>query len=121
MACQAPSATRGLGRQQGGHPAHREQLQPAGVLCDRFCHELSGCAAAVDRAAPVAGFTAMPTNGVYSYWLRSSTNITLSLTNWSIVATNPFNVQGNFSNVLPTFAGNPAAVLPAANALTRRP
>jgi PKD repeat protein len=48
-----------------------------------------------------------PTNGGYYYWLRSSTNLALPLTNWSIVATNPFDVQGNFSNNIPLTPGTP--------------
>jgi PKD repeat protein len=48
-----------------------------------------------------------PTNGGYYYWLRSSTNLTLPLTNWSIVATNPFDVYGNFSNQIPLAPGAP--------------
>ena len=48
-----------------------------------------------------------PTNGGYSYWLRSSTNIALPLTNWSIVATNYFDAYGNFSNQIPLTPGMP--------------
>jgi PKD repeat protein len=48
-----------------------------------------------------------PTNGGYYYWLRSATNLTLPLTNWSIVATNPFDVYGNFSNQIPLMPGTP--------------
>ena len=51
--------------------------------------------------------TGGPTNGGYSYWLRSSTNMTLPLTNWSIVATNAFDAQGNFSNPIPLTPGTP--------------
>jgi hypothetical protein len=43
----------------------------------------------------------------YSYWLRSSTNLSLPLTNWIIVATNPFDAQGNFSNRIPLTPGSP--------------
>jgi PKD repeat protein len=46
-----------------------------------------------------------PANGGYYYWLRSSTNIALPLTNWSIVATNPFDFYGNFSNQIPLTPG----------------
>jgi PKD repeat protein len=49
--------------------------------------------------------TGGPTNGTYYYWLRSSTNIALPLTNWSIVATNPFNADGTFSNQIPLIPG----------------
>ena len=48
-----------------------------------------------------------PTNGGYYYWLRSSTNLALPLTKWSIVATNPFDFQGNFSNQIPLTPGTP--------------
>ncbi len=48
-----------------------------------------------------------PTNGTYYYWLRSSTNIALPLTNWSLVATNPFNADGTFSNQIPLTPGIP--------------
>jgi hypothetical protein len=51
--------------------------------------------------------TGGPTNGGYYYWLRSSTNLTLPLTNWSLVATNPFDVLGNFSNQIPLTPGTP--------------
>jgi PKD repeat protein len=51
--------------------------------------------------------TGGPTNGGYYYWLRSSTNLALPLTYWSIVATNPFDVQGNFSNQIPLTPGTP--------------
>jgi hypothetical protein len=51
--------------------------------------------------------TGGPTNGGYSYWLRSSTNLALPLTNWSLVATNPFDAQGNFSNQIPLVPGTP--------------
>jgi hypothetical protein len=36
-----------------------------------------------------------------------TTNITLPLTNWSIVTTNPFNVDGTFSNQIPLTPGTP--------------
>ena len=45
--------------------------------------------------------TGGPTNGLYYYWVRSATNLTLPLTNWSVVATNVFNADGSFSNWLP--------------------
>ena len=48
-----------------------------------------------------------PTNGSYYYWLRSSTNLTLPLTNWSIVATNAFDAYGSFSNQIPLLPGAP--------------
>jgi PKD repeat protein len=48
-----------------------------------------------------------PTNGGYYFWLRSSTNLALPLSNWSIVATNPFDVYGNFSNQIPVTPGTP--------------
>lgn len=38
------------------------------------------------------------TNGGYSYWLRSSTNVALPRAQWSVVSTNLFDLQGNFSN-----------------------
>jgi len=46
-----------------------------------------------------------PTNGGYYYWLRCSTNLALPLTNWSIVATNPFDFYGSFSNQIPLKSG----------------
>ncbi len=49
-----------------------------------------------------------PTNGVYYYWLLSSTNVVLPLTNWSVIATNPFDAQGNFSNQIPLPPGTKA-------------
>jgi hypothetical protein len=45
--------------------------------------------------------------GGYFYWLRSATNLTLPLTNWSIVATNPFDAYGNFSNQIPRTSLSP--------------
>jgi PKD repeat protein len=51
--------------------------------------------------------TGGPTNGGYYYWLRSSTNLNLPLTNWSIVATNAFDVYGNYSNQIPLTPGMP--------------
>jgi hypothetical protein len=48
-----------------------------------------------------------PTNGGYYYWLCSSTNLSLPLTNWLIVATNPFDVYGNFSNQIPVTPSSP--------------
>jgi hypothetical protein len=51
--------------------------------------------------------TGGPTKGGYSYWLRCSTNLALPLTNWSIVATNPFDLYGNFSNQIPLMPGTP--------------
>jgi PKD repeat protein len=48
-----------------------------------------------------------PTNGGYYYWLRSSTNIILPVASWSIVATNPFNADGTFSNQIPMMPGTP--------------
>jgi PKD repeat protein len=61
----------------------------------------------MEMSALVLQGTGGPTNGGYYYWLRSSTNITLPLTNWSIVATNPFDVYGNFSNQIPLTPGTP--------------
>ena len=52
--------------------------------------------------------TGGPTNGGYYYWLRSATNLTLPLTNWSLVATNPFDFYGNFSNQIPLTPGSPS-------------
>jgi hypothetical protein len=51
--------------------------------------------------------TGGPTNGGYYCWLRGSTNLALPLTNWSIVATNPFDLYGNFSNQIPLMPGTP--------------
>ena len=51
--------------------------------------------------------TGGPTNGGYYYWLRSSTNLALPLTNWSIVATNAFDNSGNYSNQIPLTPGTP--------------
>ena len=51
--------------------------------------------------------TGGPTNGGYYYWLRSSTNLALPLTNWSIVATNSFDAYGNYSNQIPLTPGMP--------------
>jgi PKD repeat protein len=48
-----------------------------------------------------------PTNGGYYYWLRSSTNVALPVTNWSILATNPFDAYGNFTNSIPVIPGMP--------------
>ncbi len=51
--------------------------------------------------------TGGPTNGTYYYWVRSSTNLTLPLINWSMVSTNLFNADGSFSNALPLNPGSP--------------
>ncbi len=48
-----------------------------------------------------------PADGGYYYWLLSSTNLSLPLTNWSIMATNPFDADGNFSNQIPVTPGSP--------------
>ena len=48
-----------------------------------------------------------PTNGGAYYWLRCTTNLALPLTNWSVVATNPFDLNGNFSNQIPMTPGTP--------------
>jgi hypothetical protein len=48
-----------------------------------------------------------PTNGGYYYWLLCSTNLNLPLTNWNIIATNPFDLYGNFSNQIPVTPGSP--------------
>jgi PKD repeat protein len=61
----------------------------------------------VGTSALVLQGTGGPTNGGSYYWLRSSTNLTLPLTNWSLVATNPFDVYGNFSNQIPVTPGAP--------------
>jgi len=48
-----------------------------------------------------------PTGGGYYYWLLSSTNLTLPRAQWSIIATNPFNADGSFSNSVTIPLGNP--------------
>jgi PKD repeat protein len=48
-----------------------------------------------------------PTNGTYYYWVRSSTDLTLPLTNWNLISTNLFNPDGSFSNALPVTPGSP--------------
>jgi PKD repeat protein len=59
----------------------------------------------VGTTALVLQGTGGPTNGGYYYWLRSATNVALPLTNWSLVATNPFDTFGNFSNQIPLTPG----------------
>ena len=59
------------------------------------------------KSALVLQGTGGPTNGGYYYWMRSSTNLMLPLTNWSIVATNPFDAYGNFSNQIQLTPGTP--------------
>ena len=68
--------------------------------------QISGISISGANALVLQG-TGGPTNGGYYYWLRSSTNLTLPLTNWSIVATNPFDTYGNFSNQIPMTPGSP--------------
>ena len=51
--------------------------------------------------------TGGPTNGLYYYWVRSATNLTLPLTNWSVLSTNPFNPDGSFTNTMPITPGTP--------------
>jgi PKD repeat protein len=51
--------------------------------------------------------TGGPTNGLYYYWVRSATNLTLPLTNWSVLSTNPFNPDGSFTNTMPITPGAP--------------
>jgi hypothetical protein len=46
-----------------------------------------------------------PTGGGYNYWLLSSTNVATPRTNWTILATNTFNVDGSFSNATPATLG----------------
>ena len=48
-----------------------------------------------------------PTGGNAVYWVRSTTNLGLPLSEWSVVATNVFNADGTFSNSLPVDSGNP--------------
>jgi len=48
-----------------------------------------------------------PTSGGAFYWLRCTTNLALPPTNWSVVATNPFDLNGNFSNQIPMTPGTP--------------
>ncbi len=51
--------------------------------------------------------TGGPTNGGYYYWLLCSTNLSLPLNQWSIVATNPFDAYGNYSNQISLPPGAP--------------
>ncbi len=51
--------------------------------------------------------TGGPTNQPYYYWVLSATNLTLPLSNWSVLATNPFNADGSFSNRIPVTPGIP--------------
>jgi hypothetical protein len=46
-------------------------------------------------------------NGGLAYWLRSSTNLALPLSQWRWVSTNVFNANGSFSNGLPIAPGTP--------------
>jgi len=48
-----------------------------------------------------------PANGGLPYWLRSTTNVALPLSQWSWVSTNVFNADGSFSNGLPIAPGTP--------------
>jgi hypothetical protein len=48
-----------------------------------------------------------PANAGLPYWLRSTTNVALSLSQWDWVATNVFNPDGSFSNSLPRPPGDP--------------
>ena len=48
-----------------------------------------------------------PTNGGSYYWLRCTTNLALPLTNWSVIATNAFDLNGNFSNQIPLMPEKP--------------
>jgi len=48
-----------------------------------------------------------PTGGSAVYWVRSTTNLALPLSEWSVVATNVFNADGTFSNSLPVDSGIP--------------
>jgi PKD repeat protein len=45
--------------------------------------------------------TGGPTNGLHYYWVRSATNLTVPLMNWSVLSTNPFHADGSFSSLLP--------------------
>jgi len=47
------------------------------------------------------------TNGSLPYWIRSTTNLALPLSQWSWVSTNTFNPDGSFSNALPITPGTP--------------
>jgi hypothetical protein len=44
-------------------------------------------------------------NGGLPYWLRSTTNLALPMSQWDWVSTNSFNVDGTFSNTLPMLPG----------------
>jgi PKD repeat protein len=68
--------------------------------------QISGISSFTGNALVLQG-SGGPTNGGYYYWLISSTNLTLPLTNWFIVATNPFDSYGNFSNQIPLTPGSP--------------
>lgn len=45
--------------------------------------------------------------GGETYWILASTNLTLPLTNWDIVATNTFDSEGNFSFTNPAASSSP--------------
>ena len=52
----------------------------------------------------LTGTGGLRTGSTY-YWLRRSTNLTLPLTNWSVVSTDLFNADGSFSNSLKVTPG----------------
>jgi hypothetical protein len=48
-----------------------------------------------------------PAYGGAYYWLRCTTNLSSPLTNWSVMTTNAFDLNGNFSNQIPVTPGTP--------------
>jgi len=46
-------------------------------------------------------------NGSLPYWIRSTTNLALPLSQWRWASTNAFNPDGSFSNALPIAPGTP--------------
>jgi PKD repeat protein len=88
-----------------GGSSTNTQLNSVTVLVPNPPH-ISGISSFSGNALVLQG-SGGPTNGGYYYWLRSSTNITLPLANWNVVATNPFDVYGNFSNQIPLMPGTP--------------
>jgi PKD repeat protein len=88
-----------------GGSSTNTQLNSVTVLVPNPPH-ISGISSFSGNALVLQG-SGGPTNGGYYYWLRSSTNITLPLANWNVVATNPFDVYGNFSNQIPVTPSSP--------------